>query len=476
MTTPTLNPRITLAGLALFPSPVTQGFQVQLTHVALGTAKYTPAVDAQGRATQTGLQAEFARFPITSGMNPSPRQVQVGATITDADPQGRSTHAKEVGEIGFYAGDTLFAIWSQPTNPLFIKSDSFDVPLAYTLDISILPANAVTIAPNMGDAGLSHLILQHENKADPHGQYKPKISGILTKGIAGAAGASLTSIEAGHAILVFTGLLAANSTVIVPNENREWIVFNNTTGPHTLTIKTAGGAGVNVTQGRTMPVWCDSVSVRSGMTETSDASMIGLFPRTTAPAGWLKANGAVVSVEAYPNLAANLYVGDANNATASFGYRCTNASNPTASRSINGAFIVLPDLRGEFPRFLDDGRGIDPNRAMGSTQDSQNLAHTHSASADTQGWHGHSGVAHSAGYHNHGVTVHEPDDGSTGPAFASDNANDPVNYAYVDGAGAHTHTLGIDGNGSHSHNITLGSNGGTEARPRNIAMLACIKF
>lgn len=471
MTTPTLNPRLTAAGLALFPSPLTQGFSIKLTHVALGTAKYTPAVDGDGRATQAALQAEFARFPITSGLNPSPRQVQVGLTITDTDPNGNSTHNKAVGEVGFYAGDTLVAIWSQPGDPLFVKMDAFDVPLAYTLDISNLPANSVTIQPNMGDAGLSKLILDHEAKGDPHGQYKTKISAILNKNIAGAAGAALTPVEAGSNILVFAGLLAANSTVTVPNENHEWIVFNNTTGPYTLTIKTAGGSGVNVTQGRAMPVWCDAVNVRSGMTESSDAGLIGHFPRTSAPVGWLKANGAVVSVEAYPNLASNIYVGDTNNATALFGYRCTDPANPTGTRNINGAYIVLPDLRGEFLRSLDDGRGVDTGRSMGSMQASQNLAHNHTATSDTQGWHGHTGSTTVNGNHQHqavraGIAYVDYDDGQ----------GQQVGEGWTSANGDHSHTLSIDGNGSHSHNITVNNNGGTEARPRNVALLACIKY
>lgn len=172
MPTPTLNPKITAAGLALFPAVTEPGFHVELTHVALGTGKYTPAVNGSGQATQTALTAEVARYPITSGTNPSPRQVQIGLTITDTDPNGNSPNGLGIGEIGFYAGTTLFAIWSQPTDPLFIKSTAFDVPIAYTLDVSILPASSVTVTVNAGLIGLSSLILQHEAKEDPHPQYQ----------------------------------------------------------------------------------------------------------------------------------------------------------------------------------------------------------------------------------------------------------------------------------------------------------------
>lgn len=92
------------------------------------------------------------------------------------------------------------------------------------------------------------------------------------------------------------------------------------------------------------------------------------FAQNTAPPGFLKANGAAVSTTAYAALDSAIYCGDASNATALFGYRCTNSANPTGSRSISGALVVLPDLRGEFVRGWDDARGVDTGRAFGSAQ------------------------------------------------------------------------------------------------------------
>ena len=58
------------------------------------------------------------------------------------------------------------------------------------------------------------------------------------------------------------------------------------------------------------------------------------WPSATPPTGWLKCNGAVFSSEKYPNLA---------------------KAYPT---------LKLPDLRGEFIRGWDDGRGVDSRRAV----------------------------------------------------------------------------------------------------------------
>ncbi|MEN1726397.1 tail fiber protein, partial [Pseudomonas aeruginosa] len=65
----------------------------------------------------------------------------------------------------------------------------------------------------------------------------------------------------------------------------------------------------------------------------------------------------------------------------------------------------LPDYRGEFLRALDDGRGLDLGRQLGTLQSSQNLAHTHGASSSGNGGHTHTvtGTAAAAGAHSHSI-------------------------------------------------------------------------
>ena len=72
------------------------------------------------------------------------------------------------------------------------------------------------------------------------------------------------------------------------------------------------------------------------------------FAGQTAPAGWLKANGAAVSRTAYAALFA--------------------AIGTTYGAGDGRSTFNLPDLRGEFIRGWDDGRGIDRGRALGSAQ------------------------------------------------------------------------------------------------------------
>ena len=71
------------------------------------------------------------------------------------------------------------------------------------------------------------------------------------------------------------------------------------------------------------------------------------WPSATPPTGWLKCNGAAFSAEEYPELA---------------------KAYPTNK---------LPDLRGEFIRGWDDGRGVDVGRALLSLQAGMLEKHRH---------------------------------------------------------------------------------------------------
>ena len=114
------------------------------------------------------------------------------------------------------------------------------------------------------------------------------------------------------------------------------------------------------------------------------------WPSVTPPTGWLKCNGAAFSAEEYPELA-KVY--------------------PTNK---------LPDLRGEFIRGWDDGRGIDSGRTLLSVQ---------GASVEEHG-HGYNGAIYT----------------SSGPSWANTTGAGYLEYSGF-----------------------TSSYGGSETRPRNIA-------
>jgi len=110
------------------------------------------------------------------------------------------------------------------------------------------------------------------------------LGGVLSKSIAGGVNVTLTAVEAGNGILVFTGALTASISVIVPTApTRPWVVFNNTTGAFTLTVKTASGTGVAVPRGKREIVYCDGTNVAPAFSDFVDVALEGV-PTAPTPA------------------------------------------------------------------------------------------------------------------------------------------------------------------------------------------------
>lgn len=155
---------------------------------------------------------------------------------------------------------------------------------------------------------------------------------------------------------------------------------------------------------------------------------VGFFAFSTVPTGWLKANGAAVSRTAYASLFA--------------------AIGTTWGSGDGSTTFNLPDLRGEFPRAWDDSRGIDSGRSFASAQSSSRVLY---AVGSAQGSYSQTGFA---GFRYHadsvGVQNSDGDAETTTDQFTTADA--------------------ITGTSQNSRNYYRA------IRPRNIALLACIKF
>lgn len=160
------------------------------------------------------------------------------------------------------------------------------------------------------------------------------------------------------------------------------------------------------------------------------------FPATTAPAGYVKANGTLLSRASYPLLWA--FAQASGNLAVSDGAWVSGQFSPG-----DGATTFrVPDLRGYQVRSWDDGRGVDSARGIGSVQADQLLTHAHTLTDPT---HTHANFLSDPGHghgisdpgHGHGVTVTDPGHGH--------GVTDP------------THNHGVN-DPSHSHTITHYSN------------------
>lgn len=259
----------------------------------------------------------------------------------------------------------------------------------------------------------------------------------------------------------------------------------------------------------------------TGMTKDtgSDVGDIKVVATAEPPKGWLKCNGALVSRAQYAALFA--------------------AISTRFGAGDGSTTFALPDLRGEFIRGWDDGRGVDSGRVLGAGQVGQNASHIHTATvsnagahthtvsaiAETNGEHTHtlsaaaassgahthilSGSADSAGAHAHNANIGgfgEIGTGANSNSIAGNTAGTQSAKPFIPSAGDHTHSISgtatsagvhthtvtasaaLAGDhthtisaaaasaGDHAHVITVAASGGNETRPRNVALLYVIKY
>ena len=176
----------------------------------------------------------------------------------------------------------------------------------------------------------------------------------------------------------------------------------NKTGDTMTGILTLSAGPVNALDASTK-AYVDAQVVAAGP-GLVPAGAVMAFYRSTPPTGWIECNGQ--SAAAYPNLVA---IG----------------------------VITTPDLRGEFVRGWDNGRGVDPGRALGTSQ------------ADA--FQGH--------YHNFYSDSEQTTNGGGGRSVRGKNF--------------------LQLSGTVAEPITDGSSGtprtASETRPKNIALMYCIK-
>lgn len=310
------------------------------------------------------------------------------------------------------------------------------------------------------------------------------------------ANVTLTNAQAAHPVLVVTGTLTANVSVILPAFLKTWAVVDNSNhASYSLSFKTANGTGVSL-KTAVEQIVCDGTNILRVGADPSmliPTGMIVPFTGTAIPAGYLVANGQAVSRTLYADL---------------FAVIGTTYGSGDGSTTFN-----VPDYINRFIRYGNVGQV--GTKVAGSLQ-----AHTHGVnqSAHTHGLtdpgHIHTAFTASAGDHTHSRGTMEisgsfqtPDDVSPSGAFYkirnigneqggpgqqqeigfqasrawTGYTSTPLNPSSHASSPNHTHTVtvnsaktGISVNGS-TANITIQSAGGSETAPMHIFAIPLIK-
>jgi microcystin-dependent protein len=164
------------------------------------------------------------------------------------------------------------------------------------------------------------------------------------------------------------------------------------------------------------------------------AGAVMAFAMNSAPSGWLAADGSNVNRTTYAAL--------------------FSAIGTTYGAGDGSTTFALPDMRGYFVRGSGTNGDATASGTFGAKQADSLITHTHTGTTSTDGAHTHTHTAYSQLWQ--GLTV-----------------NGGIGWANTGG------TLTTSSSGSHSHTMTTSSMspaGATETRPKNIAMLYCIKF
>ncbi|MEG5921972.1 phage tail protein [Enterobacter hormaechei] len=200
---------------------------------------------------------------------------------------------------------------------------------------------------------VDELMAAHLAAADPHPQYAPKASPTFTgtpKAPTAAAGNNSTQLaNTAFVQAAIAGLVGSSPAALDTLNELAAALGNDPNFAATMTNALANKQPLDNTltalSGKSIAAILEYLGLGEG-----SALPVGTpipWPSATPPTGWLKCNGAAFTASQYPKLA---------------------LAYPA---------LRLPDLRGEFIRGWDDGRGVDAGRSLLSSQGFAFQDHAH---------------------------------------------------------------------------------------------------
>lgn len=453
---------LTSIGQAKIANAVALGQQIQLTEMALGDGSGNPVNPNQA---QTGLVRQVYRAQLnqltTDQENPN---YVIAELVVPSDVGGWT-----VREVGLYDVDgNLIAVGNFPETykPQLAEGASRDLVVRVIIEVSNASVVQLKIDPSVVLASrawvVANFLLRSKVAGGLAGQVLAKASNseedfrwvdptaavdvivdvkperqtlaaeqtIVNFATINANGIAvyvegvrlIETIDynvTGDAQITLASSYPAGSVIhCYQNEALDEITGATETSRGLIELATSAEATAGTDKTRAITPATLAAVIAAAVTNATPSGAVQAFAQGTPPAGWLRCNGGAVSRSTYNKLFAA--IGTAYGAG-------------DGSTTFN-----VPDLRGEFVRGLDDGRGVDAGRLIGSSQ------------------------SHQLQYHYHGA-VGAILNGAVSTGTGQAGRNSVV--AYQDNAA--TAKLNTTDQ--------MTGNRGSETRPRNVALLYCIK-
>lgn len=252
------------------------------------------------------------------------------------------------------------------------------------------------------------------------------LGGVLAVSITGSD-VTLTSSQAQNMALTLSGTLTGNRTLYIPSGvSGSWIIKNGTSGTYSVTVSNvAGSATTVVSQGTSSVIFSDGTNCYQAqdMGTNPPGTMIQ-FAGTSAPSGYLWCDGSAVSRTVYARLFA--------------------AIGTTWGSGDGSSTFNLPNSQGAF--FRGSGDGLNPStRAVGSYEADDVKPHSHTITDPG---------------HTHDSNGRTDGGSGSGRSYATPSSPTVTLSSMVL---------------SNTTGITINNSTGTESRPKNYAVLWCIK-
>lgn len=433
----------TTYGLTAMAQAEATGTPINLTHIAVGDGNGNAITPTEG---MTNLVREMFRATVNRVFQDpvTPNRFTAELVIPAA------TGGFVLREVGvFDSAGSLFAVGNLPDTYKPVASEGAYADTIVRMEFLVTNASVVTlqIDPNVAVATQAWIINNVNACALFPGGTTGQVLRKASNGCGDTEWANATEANVTVNTIEETQTLAAAQTVVDWTEVTNLGLAVYVEGvrlrpdqwtPHPtintrITLATSYPDGTKIVGAQNEPAsqWEDPLQKAQNLADVPDkaaartnldvfskaesrqlapSGQVAYFARNSAPSGWLKANGAAISRTAY----AELFAAIGTTFGAGDGFNTFN----------------LPDLRGEFVRGWDDGRGVDTGRPFGSVQADAFKSHTHNSQYDWR------------------------------------------TPGSIDGNGAGSEIGGMGAGYTYPTTAT----GGTETRPRNMALLACVKF